>query len=176
MINLLPSYYKKELKQKENQKLILIIFFLFSIFLVYLILILLTLRFYIESEVNLAKLTRTFEEKKAQSQEIKDFKNKIELSNKNISKLNQFYKQKISLNERLEKIFKNIPKGVILNSFSFKKENFQVVISGIAQTREAYLELQNNLKSNNDFFDFVFPIDVWTKKTNIDFSISFKIK
>lgn len=176
MINLLPPYYKKELKQRENQKIILINFFLFSIFLIYLILLLLIVRFYIENKINLVKLGFLLEEKKFQSQEIKNLKNKIDSSNKNISKINQFYKQKISLNETLEKIFKNIPEGVILNSFSFQKDGSQVIISGIAQTREDYLELQNNLKSNSDFFDFVFPIEAWTKKTNLDFNISFKIK
>lgn len=176
MINLLPPNYKKELKQRENQKLIIILLFLLFLFLVYLILILLILRFYIKDHVNLMKETMATEERKIQNQEIKDFKNKIDLSNKNILKLNQFYNKKESLNYILEKTFKNIPKGIVLNSFSWTKENSQIIISGVAQTREAYLELQNNLKSNDDFFDFVFPIEIWAKKTNIDFTIIFKIK
>lgn len=175
MINLLPPPYQEELKQKEGRKLILILGILFLVFLISLTLILFSAKLYIQGQLDSVKILVDLEEKTMQAAEIKDFKQKVNLTNQNILKLNEFYETQINPIDILEKVFGTLPEEITLTDFSWQKNNSQVSISGFSSTREALFNFKNNLEADKEFAEIKFPPSNWIKPVDIDFNVTFKI-
>ncbi len=175
MINLLPSSYKKELLQEENWRLTLILGILFLIFLVSLILLLISIKIYIQGQVESLKVLADLEEKSLKTSGIPDFREKIDMANKKILGLESFYKAQDSTVEVLENIFQTIPAKIYLTSFFWQKSASQVSLSGFSPSREALFELKKNLEEEKEFTDISFPLSNWQKPTDIDFTVTFKM-
>lgn len=175
MINLLPPSYRAELKQEENRKLILILGMLFLIFLISLTLILFSVKIYIQGQLESIKVLAGLEEKTLQTSEIQGLRDEINLTNKNLSKLNSFYKKQADSIGVLEKIFKTLPSEIHLTAFSWQKNNDQVTISGFSPSREVLFNFQKNLEGSKDFTEIKFPPQNWIKSADIDFYVTFKL-
>ena len=176
MINLLPPSYKEEITKEENQRLVLILGTLFLIFLISLILILFSVKIYIQGQVELLESLVSLEEKKIQTAGTQDLREKITLTNQEISKLESFYKNQINLTEILEKIFQTMPAKIYLTGFSWQKKTYQVALSGFSPSREILFDFKNNLEGKKEFSEIYFPSANWIKPTDIDFQVSFKIE
>jgi len=174
MINLLPSEQKIEILKEKKLKIILIFEIFFLIFLICFILILLSIKIYIQSQTDTLKTLLSLEEKNQKTKEIKELGEKLDLSNRNLIRINNFLKNQTSTVDVLDKVFKKVPSEIILSNFSFQKDNFSFSLAGFASKRDDLLKLRKNLEE--EFSEVVFPASVWINPNNINFNVSFKIK
>ncbi|MFA6953335.1 MAG: PilN domain-containing protein [Patescibacteria group bacterium] len=66
--------------------------------------------------------------------------------------------------------FSNLtPPQIILNSIALDQKTSKITFSGIAETREAYINYEKILQKSDLLADVIFPLQ--TKKENISFSI-----
>jgi hypothetical protein len=171
MINLLPPEQIKELKEEENFKIILNICLLILFFFISLFLILFSIKFYLfgnlqSQKIILEKTIINLEKEK----EIKEL-------NGILSKIENFNQKKILLFPQVEKIFEKIPPSIHLKDLEVKldkKGEISFWISGFSETRESLLVLIKILKEN--YQEVSFSPEILLKETEIDFSLSFKIK
>lgn len=172
-INLLPPRVKIELDQEKIKKLIIVWGLLILIFFFSLSLILFATKIYISQKVEAEKIFLDSEKKQLKTSKLQELKEKIILANKNLSQLDSFYQEKFSLVDIFEKISKTIPSQIYLTNLSYQENDSQVSLSGFSPQKETLVEFKSNLEK--EFLDVTFPLQVWTKSTNIDFQVSFKI-
>lgn len=102
------------------------------------------------------------------------------------SSLNTFNEELIILNSIetalfsvprvIEDVNELVPNNVELTGLTFQDENLTVAISGIATTRAALLELQNNLEEAAFIETIEVPLSNYDKKTDISFAITMSLK
>lgn len=179
-MNLLPPPEKQNLKLEENLRLIAILGILSLFFLISLILVLFSLKIYLWGEVESQKIFLSQIEKESGIAGIQELEKKIDLLNKNLSKLDSFYKEKLSLTEILERISQTLPPGIYLNSLSLnppqKTYKFQVSLSGFSPTRELLVDFKKNLEKEEDFKEINFSPSSWMEPEDIDFNLNFVIQ
>ncbi len=178
MINLLPTRYRDEVRQEENRKLISILGILFLLFLISAILILFSVKIYIQGQLDSVKVLADLGERTLKIAEIQRMEQEIKSANKNISKLSTFYGKQRDTTGILEKIFKTLPPEIRLTAFSWRKETDDISISGFSPSRDILFSFQKNLKAQSQFIDQTtidFPSQNWTKSSNIDFYVTFKL-
>jgi len=181
MINLLPPKEKIEFFQEETKRLVVIIGSGVLVSLFCLILILFSIKIYISGQAESQKIILLQTEKEFQTSEMKNLQEKIILTNLTLSKLNSFYQEKFYLTKVLERISEILPPGTYLANLSFTPrlgEEFraEVSLSGFSSSREILFEFKKNLEAQEDFKEIYFPPASWIKPTDVDFSLTFKIK
>jgi hypothetical protein len=173
MINLLPLEEKNILKTEEKWRLILLLGILILFFFICLILILFSIKIYISSEVESQKATIEVEGKEFEKQEVKELREKISITNKKFSQLNNFYQNQVYLTKILERISGTLLPNMYLTNMSYEKETSKIFLSGFAPNKEILFEFKKNLEET-----FSTKVDVdnqsWIKPT--DFRITFKIE
>jgi len=174
MINLLPEEEKKVLEMEENWRLVSILEILGLVFFLCLILVLFSIKISVSGKLESQKILVDVKEKQLKVSEIQVLREEIKMINQELFKLETFYQQQFSLVEILEKISKNIPPKIYLNSLYYSKDNFQISLSGFSPNREILFELKENLE--REFKDVYFPPQNWVKPKDIDFSVNFKIR
>jgi len=170
MINLLPPQQKQKILQDEKYRLVLILGAVFLLFLICLSLVLLSLKIHIGAQVAPQEII--------ENPQTQQFETKISLANKNLSKINTFYKNQPNLTKVLEMVSVALPQNVNLTVFSLnpvaKEENkFQVSLIGTSIDRETLFEFKKNLEEESVFEDVYFPPASWVDPTN--FTVTFKI-
>jgi len=172
MINLLPPEQIKELKDEENLKLVLNLGILFLLFLISLFLILFSIKIYLFGNLEIQNMILKEREKALNLELEKEIKN----FNNLLLKIDSFYQEKIDLVSVLEKISKTLPEGIYLTNLnlSISKKEINVSLSGFSPDQKNLISFRKNLEK--DFSEVDFPLQNWLKLTNIDFSVSFKIK
>jgi hypothetical protein len=173
MINLLPPEQIKELKEEENLKVLLNIFLLVLFFFLFLFLILLSIRFYLSGKLEAQKILLEKEEKILDLEK----ENEIKKHNEILSKIEKFYQKKIFLFPKAENFFEKIPQSIYLRELETKidkKGEISFFISGFSKNRESLLNLIKILKEN--YQEVSFSPEILLKESEIDFSITFKIK
>ena len=176
MINLLPSEYQKQLKREESWRLFLILEVIFLVFLFSLSLILLSLSLYMKTEAKNLKLLGDIERESFLKTDLRKTKEESIFLNKAISEIKTFYIGQPDTTEIFMNIFQTIPKEIYLNSFSWQKKDSTVFISGFSPTREALLQLKNNLKRNKEFSKVEFPLSTWQTPKDIYFNLNLELK
>lgn len=69
-----------------------------------------------------------------------------------------------------------VPKGVKINSFIADSKTSKIEITGFSPTREAVIELYNNINSDKENFkDINYPLENVAKPTNVQFNFAFYI-
>jgi hypothetical protein len=173
MINLLPPEQIKELKEEENFKILLNIFLLALFFLFSLFLILLSIKFYLSGVLDSQKILFKKEEKILDLEK----ENEIKKYNEILSKIEKFYQKRVPLFPKAENFFEKIPQSIYLRELEAKidkKGGISFFISGFSKNRESLLNLIKILKENYQAVSF--PPEILLKESEIDFSITFKIK
>ena len=180
MINLLPSEQKEEIFSRERLSLVLVLGILFFSFLISLSLILFSIKISLLGDLGVQKtFLETRERELSFNQKIKEV---IENSNLTFSNLDSFYQKRLDLTQVLEKISKLLPSGTYLINFNFnlptKKEEFlaQISLSGFSESREVLLSFKENLEKEAEFAEVYFPPENWTKPSDINFTVTFKLK
>lgn len=173
MINLLPPEQIQQLKEEKQLKIILhfgifLFFFLLSFFLVL---------FSNEIQLNGILESETILFQKGESMLDLDLEQEIKNYNTLLKKINTFQEQKVYLLPILEKISQDIPEKIFINNLSLElkpKEGILVSFSGISKDRETFSEFIRIL--NEKYPEFHYSQESLLKQTEIDFSVSFKIK
>jgi Tfp pilus assembly protein PilN len=177
MINLLPQKQKRELSEKKDLKIALILGILLLSFLLSFTLILLTIKVFISRDLEVEEVFLA--EKEGIISLNQQIEEDLEETNLSFSNLNSFYKGKGNLILLLEKISAILPAGTYLEGFNYNpiesggeiKSN--ISISGFCLNRDTLLTFKKNLEKENGFFDINFPPENWIEPTNIKFNISF---
>lgn len=180
MINLLPSTEKEKIILEKKRKLIIIlwILILFSIFCF--ALVLLSIKFYIYDQLKSQRVIFAEAEREFESSGAQDLQEKINSVNINLTKLDEFYQNKIYLIEILEEISNILPQRAYLTGFStsiFRSEEesgFKITLSGFALNREILFDFKENLEKSSNFKEIYFPPANWVEPTDIDFIVSFE--
>ena len=173
MINLLPPEQIKELKEEENFKVLLNLFLLALFFLFSFFLILLSIKFYLSGVLDSQKILFEREEKILDLEK----ENEIKKYNEILSKIEKFYQKKVFLFPKAENFFEKIPQSIYLRELETKidkKGEISFFVSGFSKNRESLLNLIKILKEN--YQEVSFPPEILLKESEIDFSITFKIK
>ena len=180
MINLLPPEQKEEIFSRERLSSVLVLGILFFSFLVSLFLILFSIKISLLGDLEVQRTLLEEREKEISSnQEMKEI---IENSNLTFSKLDSFYQKRLDLTQVLEKISKLLPSGTYLINFNFnrpqKKEGFlaQISLSGFSESREVLFSFKGNLEKEAEFAEVYFPPENWVKPSDINFTVTFKLK
>lgn len=176
MINLLPPKEKEVFKKEENWKIVLILSFLIFLFLFCFTLVLLAVNFHIWGQVESQKILLESEEKKLEISEIQKLEKEIKTTNKKFLELDSFYEKRTDLTSHLNKISEILPKESYLFSLSFSPNSSEVILAGFCPNRELLYEFKQNLQAREEFKDVKFPLANWVKPTNIDFTVTFKVK
>lgn len=176
MINLLPPETKKEINQEENWKLIMILEIVILFFLISLFLILFSIKIYVSGEINVQKILYDQREDEFKNSQMRPLEEEIDISNKILSELDNFYKNQMSFAETLEIISKTIPSGSYLTNLSAvpQQNTINFGLSGFSPTRENLLKFKENLEKEEFFKEIYFPPINWAQSTNINFSVNFK--
>jgi len=179
MINLLPPIEKERLRMEKVKRMVIVLWFLASFFLICLILVFFSIRIYIKSQLqtqqSIFSQARETDKKKA----IEEFEARVGLMNLEIERIKNFYDSKVYFSDLAERISVVLPSGVYLNDISMDfvqdKNIVKVSLNGFSPSRDALLELKENMEMEEDFQNVHFPQSDWVKEFNIDFSIGLEI-
>ncbi len=69
-----------------------------------------------------------------------------------------------------------IPDEVHILYLKFTRESNAVSIRGTSDSRSGFLKLKQSLEQNDNFYDVYLPMSSVTQQTDIEFTISFKMK
>ncbi|TSC75837.1 MAG: hypothetical protein G01um101430_7 [Parcubacteria group bacterium Gr01-1014_30] len=175
IINLLPPQQKRELRQEELFRAVLILGIVLLFFLASLILILFSIKIYIQSVTHSLETLVQAEQKLLHTAELQELRQVTDSNNREILDLKSFYEKQIYSLPVLNKLFEALPEGISLTSLSWQRESGQVVISGFSPSRDVLLSLRNRLEAQEEFSEVYFPPQNWIKPENIDFQTTFKI-
>ena len=185
MINLLPPEEKQSILLEKKKRSIIILWFFFLFFLCCFILVLSSVRFHVRGEFESQKIILEEIKKNSEQSEIRKLQKEIDLINSVLVQLKHFYENKTYLTEILEKISNTLPEKTYLTNFSVisidkdqedkEKTNFNVSLSGFSANREILFDFKKNLEKNENFEEIYFPATNWTKPSDIDFFVTFKI-
>ena len=183
MINLLPPQTKTELKLEERWKLVMLLGLLFLLFLVCLSLILISINIYISGEVASEKILLEQREKEFRTPQTQALQKNLTTFNQTLSQLDAFYQSQFNISDVLEKISKVLPPGTYLTNLSctpqaLNKDGWKTAcsLSGFCPSRETLLDFKTNLEKEKSFGEISFPPASWVKPTDINFSVTFKVK
>lgn len=183
MINLLPPEKKEEILQEKKWKLIMILGILSMVFLVSFSLILVSINIFLAGESEVQKIISSQRETELNNPQMQALQKNLLNFNQTLSQLNSFYQNQFQLTKILEKISNDLPPGanltnLFVSSLPEKEENWKraLTLVGFAFSREILLEFKKNLEKEELFGEVDFPPANWTKPTNINFTVSFKMK
>ena len=186
----MPEKEKRELQVEEIGRKLSLVFLFILMFLLVLIFIVLALKIYILSQAKYSQDILKSREETLRSSQFLNFKQTIEKTNQNLSKIKNFYDKEISLTSILEKLSVLTPSTIYFTNLSFRKI-FQEVkdketgkkeleilaeihLSGYAKNREDLFFFKKDLEEEDKFEDVFFSPASWVIPNDIDFSLSFK--
>jgi hypothetical protein len=172
MINLLPLEEKKIIEVEKKRKLVMIFGCLIIIFFICLTLILFTIKSLLSEKIQSQQVFIETDERTLNKPETHDIREKVILANQNLSKLEAFYQEQISLTSVLEKISNILSPGMYLNGLAYQKENSTVSLSGSAPNKETLFEFKKNLEQ--EFKEVSLSNQSWIDPAN--FQVTFKIE
>lgn len=176
MINLLPPQEKEDLLQMKRQKITIILGFMFFTFLICLSLVLFTLNIRLGSKISSENIFYGASKKELETDAAVNLQKELEYYNKNLSAVETFYKNSVSLSDILQRFAGILPGGVYLMSLSYSKDSSQFQLTGFAPTGEDLQAFKKSLEGQDDFYDISFPPSNWVKLADIIFKASFKVK
>jgi len=179
MINLLPLKEKKEFLMEGTKRMVIVLWFLFLFFLVCLALILLSIKIYLQGQIDSNKNYLANTEKEFLESESEEYRSRITEANSKIEELNSFYEKRVNFSNVLEKVSALLPADIYLTDVSLgqitedKERKIVVALSGFAPVVDDVVEFENNLKGEFENVDF--PLSNWVKEKDIDIYVTFKI-
>jgi len=173
MVNLLPQYWQKKLKDEEVFKTVSILGIVVVLAMISFILMLFLVKQYYS--VNVAYLDAAVVEKE---QELKIFKTEADekkavATDELVSRIGNFYAGQIKITDLFSRVSGATPAGVDLASFGYYLNNID--IQGYATDRDALVSFKNKLESVPGFKKVIFPQDNWLKARDISFSANIEL-
>ena len=129
------------------------------------------------NKVNSVKTNNDYKKQTISSLNAQNLKGTIKLVDSNLQAL------KISINiisprEVYEKIQASIPEGVLIDRYTYNlidDNTASISLSGTSVDRNKLIDFQNKLKLNPEFTGIGVPLDSFSKKSNLSFSINFNL-
>jgi hypothetical protein len=175
MINLLPEKNKREITTDYRKRLAAVWLGLLS--LVVMVAIVFLLPSYLVTEARLYSAENDTNQKLgSSSQEIQTKEATIAETNRKLE-LIASRKTAVSNMEALKAVVASRPDGVRLARLSFKQSTSSVAVdvSGTAADREALLQFEQGLRSNNRISAVELPISTLADQVNATFSVSLRV-
>lgn len=170
LLNFVPAENRKEVQKNLTSLVILH----FTVFLVILLLIfgasLFGIQFLLREEIDRIQIEQETVAAQSKDSETIDVESAIKSLNKQTSRLESIQNQHVYWSIVLERLYSVIPEDVVINNMDIKSEEMIGTLSGIAETRDSYYELENLLESSPYIKNAEVPISLL--KTDIQFSIS----
>jgi hypothetical protein len=179
MINLLPQFEKKKLRNEYRLRAAAIV--LCGILLIEIVAAASLAPSYYRIDAMGKSLTADLAAKKTQTPLGDDgAQKKIALIQAEVKLLNPSLGPGDKLpSEILEEILEQKPSGIVVNSFSYARSGAAAAaaqLAGVAETREDLLAFQRMLKENSHFGDIKYGQSFITRRTDIDFQLTVTIK
>ena len=184
MLNLLPPWYKEELKDEKNFRLTLILGILVLLFFVSLALLLLSIRIYMVGQIQAQKI---LVESQLEDYGDEDPVKRIRELNRSIAETSSFYQEQIVFADVIDRVTGVLPEEIYLTSFHYTpvkstgEEGEKIVagisLNGVTPTTDDLLVLKENIENDNTFSRLAIPPETWKDPGAIDieFSMSFEI-
>lgn len=170
-LNLLPNQKKEELKFRKIYLMSQKILFILLIFTFFLSVIILLANLILANAFNDTAFSSSLVNATG-----KLSKYDLAQTNKMVNNIKGVQDKFVNYDDLMIKITEMIPNNITLNHLSIDTEKNKVSLSGHANTRDALIVLQDNLK-NSDFFDNLkSPISNLLEKKDIDFNITVDLK
>lgn len=182
MINLLPSFAKKELRAQERMRLLIIL--LYSVFgaVLCFTLALASLQIFMENRLQESRfpLDSAKEELARKSVSLQS----IEQFNWQVNSLSAFFQKRASQTAVLERLASLKPEGIVFSVFSYtaptvvavgdqqRQDPAKISVSGFAPTRDVLLEFREHLQNDSSFQNVQFPPSNWVSPFDITFSFT----
>lgn len=173
-LNLIPPYRKEEMETEKCRNIffwqiatVFIILFSFGVILASFSYVLgIELKSIAEAPVPKNQL-ENFDELKKYDEEFKE-------ANSQVSILKKMQEEEFFWSNLFLELNDVVPEGISLRSVSTKKK--QVLISGLAGSRDNLVTLKSQLESSKCFENINFPLSNFAAKENIEFQSDFYIK
>ena len=173
MINLLPQYWKNNLREEEIVKTISILGIVVVAAGFCFIMMLFLVRAFYLTKVAAMDVTVAEKERDAKIFNVESAEKQIIADGKLESKANDFYKSQVRVTELFSKVLGALPPEVSLASFDYSVSN--VTIKGFSASRDALISFKDNLEKDSDFKNVTFPPDNWLQAQDIIFSATFDL-
>ncbi len=180
MINLLPPKEKEERALERIKKLEVILETAVLVAVICLILILLSVDFYILGESVSRKFILEQAENQYKTQDFLKYKNILQTYNKNIVRVDYFYKNEKPFGAVIKEILEiERPAGVYFYSISLSRNEsankIEVNISGNSNTRDNLIIFKGNVEKEESVKNSNFSPESWLSPSAINFNLTFGI-
>lgn len=173
-LDLLPEDRKKEIYRNKLFYLSLKQEFLFLLPLLLLIGILIGVNWMLKYQKESIVIQNFQNQTKGQYQELGIYEDKFKATNEFSSSLLKIQKGHLHWANQLMQISSMLPDGVKV--FNLASNNFKIVTTGNAKTRDELLVFKDNLEKNNCITDVNVPLSNMVERENVDFQLDFSIK
>lgn len=176
MINLLPSQQKEKIyselfkKQLADFCLMIVVIFLGSAILI------LNSIVFIKIQARAMEQSLSLTMRTNEMQEAETLERKADQLNHLAARYSNFRKNNISFGDVLLALQKIIPSGSKLEVFFLDTATRKVIISGLAQSRDDVLRLEERLKKSDVFEKLDSPLSNLLERVNVSFNFTFYVK
>ncbi len=177
MINLLPPKQKEKVFNEKKQRIISTLMFFLIVFLLFASVTIYGTKHFGLQIINAQR--DLFEQKKEKFSGLIEKEKDVQKLNRRLSRIDEFHKKKINLEEVFIDLNKIIPSKISLESFDYKfnesgqEPSHQIIIEGRASTWEDLLAFEEKLETN--YSDVNFSEDSWSQVENINFLVKFNL-
>ncbi|EKD92924.1 MAG: PilM [uncultured bacterium] len=175
-MNLLPPRLKENLLRKR----LLLTGAVISMVITGVMLFLATYFLFLHQNLNYERINLEIQkegiENKLYGTRYQEIREAINQFNTEVAELSRIGNALFSLPETLRIITDRVPAGVELTRIQFYDENLVMVISGIAETREELLILQENLKKTDFIKEVIAPISNYDQKSKLSFQLEIHLE
>jgi len=176
MLNLLPPYRKKDLRNEFVWRKLTVFFWLFFTVTVIFICLLTTTWSYITIQQKAINQLVLIAENSDSGQKIKNLEQEIQQTNDNLTYLNQLNLYTMETSAVVNQICQLIPDGVKINSLAINRDNQECFVGGHADSRQQLLNFQNTLENTKIFYSVELPLSNLLKEQNLIFELSFNLR
>jgi Tfp pilus assembly protein PilN len=173
-LNLIPEYKKKEIQQARVFRFVLRQGWELLILAIFTFIALWSFQMILKINYVLTEKNLNFDSRKNEFEKIKNYDNSFKKINEQLNNVDKIQKDQIYWSYFLDKISREIPRGIVLNGLLNK--DFQITLSGSADERITLLDFKNKLEKEECFEEVNLPLSNLTSKNNIDFQIEFILK
>jgi hypothetical protein len=170
MINLLPQQWQKNLENEKNFKTVTILGIVIFSSLAAFVLMLALVRIFYSVEFDAGQIALAEKDQEVKIFNVEPTEKIINLNDGLISKIGDFYKNKIKITDVFAQISQTLPAGVSLTDFEYSPT--KIDLSGIASERDLLVDFRDGLEKNQNFKNIIFPPEDWLTAKDINFNIS----
>jgi len=173
-LDLLPEEKKEEIKRKRKFFKIIHNEFLFLIPISAFFLILMTINLSLEMKAKELGASVNSNSSQKDYKELEEYEDKFNQINSKISNISKIQSSHLNWLSIFYKISNNIPENVYISDLV--TIDYQVSLAGKAKTRDDFLKMQDNIKSDDCFFNINVPLSSLVSKKDVEFQINFDVK